>query len=400
MTDLYCYDDAQARQFEPFSLTRPVSELRVGARLIRERWELATGQRARGFVAAAHLADFEEPGAAAYVQDSIPAGALLVNSRFAPALARIAHDADVIESGGRIVAVRLVRALDSGALRDGTLSLDSLAGGRSRAGVDGYWIDEVWDLLTDLEVRLRADVEALSAVLQAVEPRQCAVLGPHGVYAAGDVVIEPFVTFDCTNGPVMIETGATIQSMTRIQGPTWIGAHSVIGGDKITVCAIGEHCKVHGEMSSVVMLGYANKAHDGFVGQSYLGRWVNLGANTVTSNLKNTYGSVALWTPGGVRDTGQQFLGTLFGDHAKTGIGMTLTTGSVVGAGAQVFGAAMQPKVVPPFAWGEGEPYDTFDIDKFLVVAERVMARRKVTLGERGRAQLRQAFATRWSVAP
>ena len=101
-----------------------------------------------------------------------------------------------------------------------------------------------------------------------------------------------------------------------------------------------------------MFVGHANKGHDGFVGHSVLGRWVNLGAGTTTSNLKNTYGTVALWTPGGVADTGLQFLGTLFGDHVKTGIGLRLTTGCVLGAGANVVDR-MPPKAVAPFAWGE-----------------------------------------------
>lgn len=394
---IYLYDDAQARAFEPFALTRPVSELRVGARRIRERWERAVGGTGAGFVSSAHLADFDEAGAVPSQAAPIPAGALLVNARFAPLLTRITRDADVLECRGRVAGIRLTDPLPVDALADGSLPLDRLAVGRSRAPIDGWWIDEVWDLLSDLEARLRDDLLQLTSGLRPSMPAQCAVLGGAGVYVAQGASVEPFVTFDCTNGPVVLEAGATVQSFTRVQGPAWIGAHSIVGGDKITACAIGEHCKVHGEMSSSVMVGYANKAHDGFIGQSYLAPWVNLGANTVTSNLKNTYGPVALWTPTGVRDTGQQFLGTLFGEHAKTGIGMTLTTGSVVGAGAQIFGAAMQPKVVPPFAWGSGAPYDTFDIDKFMVVAERVMARRQVTLGAQGRAHLRRAFAQRWS---
>ncbi|MBA3891439.1 MAG: hypothetical protein H0X64_13005, partial [Gemmatimonadaceae bacterium] len=130
MTSLYCYDDAQARRFEPFALTRPVSELRMGARLIRERWELATGREARGFAGAAHLDDFEESGAPGAVLDAIPAGALLVNARFAPSLARCETDADVSEFGERVVAVRLTERLDAHVLRDGTFSLDTLATGR------------------------------------------------------------------------------------------------------------------------------------------------------------------------------------------------------------------------------------------------------------------------------
>jgi hypothetical protein len=151
-------------------------------------------------------------------------------------------------------------------------------------------------------------------------------------------------------------------------------------------------------MSNSIMIGHANKGHDGFVGHSYLGRWVNLGAGTITSNLKNTYGPVSLWTPHGMRDTGMQFLGTMFGDHAKTGIGTSLTTGTVLGAGANVFGAQSPPKAVPPFAWGTAPPYAVYRLDKFLQVAERVMARRHVTLTERARLQLAASHDARWTV--
>jgi len=154
---------------------------------------------------------------------------------------------------------------------------------------------------------------------------------------------------------------------------------------------------VRGELSSTIILGHSNKGHDGFVGQSYLGRWVNLGAGTVTSNLKNTYGTVALWTPQGVRDSGMQFLGTLFGDHVKTGIGLRLTTGCVLGAGANVFDQ-MPPKVVAPFSWGGSPPYDTYRSDKFVETAARMMARRHVDLGDRGRRHLTRVHTERWIV--
>ena len=143
--------------------------------------------------------------------------------------------------------------------------------------------------------------------------------------------------------------------------------------------------------------GYANKGHDGFVGHSYVGRWVNLGAGTITSNFKNTYGNVALWTPAGVRDTGMQFLGTLFGDHVKTGIGLRLTTGTVLGAGANVYGE-MPPKVVAPFSWGDAPPYASYRADKFLETAARMMSRRHVELTERAGRHLAAIHAGRWTV--
>jgi hypothetical protein len=127
-----------------------------------------------------------------------------------------------------------------------------------------------------------------------------------------------------------------------------------------------------------------------------IGRWANLGAGTITSNLKNSYGQVQLWTPLGMRDTGLTFLGAMLGDHVKTGIGTRLTTGCVVGAGANLFGSTMPPKVVAPFAWGEAPAWETFAFDKFVEVATRVMARREVALTPEMREHLAAAHAARW----
>jgi UDP-N-acetylglucosamine diphosphorylase/glucosamine-1-phosphate N-acetyltransferase len=218
------------------------------------------------------------------------------------------------------------------------------------------------------------------------------VLGNNPVYCEGGAHIEPFVVLDATAGPILICRGATISSFTRIAGPCYIGENAIVVGDAIRACSIGETCKVRGEISNSIMLGYSNKGHTGFVGHSYLGRWVNLGAVTTTSNLKNTYGSVQMWTPGGMRDTGCQFLGTLFGDHVKTGIGTMLTTGTVIGVGANIFGGRLGSKVVPPFGWGDGEPWDAYDLDKFIEVAGRMMARRHVELSEAARKQLAAAY--------
>jgi UDP-N-acetylglucosamine diphosphorylase / glucose-1-phosphate thymidylyltransferase / UDP-N-acetylgalactosamine diphosphorylase / glucosamine-1-phosphate N-acetyltransferase / galactosamine-1-phosphate N-acetyltransferase len=224
------------------------------------------------------------------------------------------------------------------------------------------------------------------------------VLGEHPV-AAGGADIEPHVVLDATDGPIFILPGAHVQAFTRVSGPCFIGQDVTILGGDIRACSIGHVSKIRGEISGSIVLGYSNKGHEGFVGNSYLGEWVNLGAGTTTSNLKNTYGPVALWTPTGVRATGMQFLGTLFGDHAKTGIGTMLTTGTVLGAGANVFGTQMPPKAVAPFSWGEGEPYDLYKIDKFLESAAKMMARRKVTLTDGMRKQLTAAFDLRWSVS-
>jgi UDP-N-acetylglucosamine diphosphorylase/glucosamine-1-phosphate N-acetyltransferase len=421
---LVVYDDAIARTFEPFALTRPIGSLVAGVAPITQRWSMALQVRCAGCVAAPHLADFDEdPGA---VSGTMPAGTIVANSRFAPALELIGQrggsdgkskdmQAGTWTSGGRVAALRLRKALPIAELASGSLTLESLARGESHvATVDGWWHDEIWDFVKHLPTTLSDDIRRMQTLPiyrdhfgAWMAPSHVTIIGddPVLVWAnnpgSGDAppaTIEPHVVLDASAGPILIESGAHIRSFTRITGPCRIGRASTIVGGDITGCSIGPVSKIRGEISSSIVLGYSNKGHEGFVGHSYLGRWVNLGAGTTTSNLKNTYGSVALWTLQGVRDTGMQFLGTLFGDHVKTGIGTMLTTGTVLGAAANVYGSAMPPKAVAPFAWGEGEPYDTYRLDKFLLTAAAMMERRHMRLTDRAKKQLTASFEKRWSV--
>jgi UDP-N-acetylglucosamine diphosphorylase/glucosamine-1-phosphate N-acetyltransferase len=410
MTTLLLYDDARARSFEPFASTRPLAEMRAGTSLLRERWAAVfPPQDAVRFVAGDRLASFDEPGAARPATGTLPAGTIVANARFAPALpsdlakaAQRAATTSLWRAKDHLAAVRLRAPVDVSAFADGTLVLDELfAGTGAISELDGWWLDDVWDLIRHLSDQLTSDITHLIAsnARRGAVPAHATVLGSHPVIVAGDpaTIVEPHVVFDASAGPILVERGAHVRAFTRITGPCYIGREaSILGGD-ITGCAIGEVTKVRGEIANSVILGHSNKGHDGFVGHSYLGRWVNLGAGTVTSNLKNTYGSVALWTPAGVRDTGLQFLGTMFGDHVKTGIGLRLTTGCVLGAGANLYGA-MPPKTVAPFSWGDGEPYAVYRSDKFCETASRMMSRRHVELSERARTHLVAVHAARWSV--
>jgi UDP-N-acetylglucosamine diphosphorylase/glucosamine-1-phosphate N-acetyltransferase len=384
------HDDSVARGFEPFALTRPICTLVAGVMPIGARWEVL-GAESAGFLGAEHLAQFEQ-GEWGLVTDP-KSGIILANSRFD-------ENDEAWTAGGRVVAVRLNRALRSADIRTGNVPLESLVGtGARMANIEGWWHDEVWDFLRHLPAILAADLAHLArnANKKSAPPAHCTILGSNPVMAI-EANIEPHVVFDTSGGPIFVDRGAHIQAFTRIVGPCYIGSEATILGGDILGCSIGPVSKIRGEISSSVVLGYTNKGHEGFVGSSYLGQWVNLGAGTTTSNLKNTYGPVALWTPSGVRPTGMQFLGTLFGDHVKTGIGTMLTTGTVLGAGANVFGSQMPPKAVAPFSWGEKEPYDLYELEKFLASAEKVMARRKVTLSEKTKQQLKAAFDHRWSV--
>lgn len=393
MTALYLLDDAVARAFMPFALTRPCSELRAGAVLIRQRWESAFGAPAAGLIAAEHLVDFEELGAPAVATGTIPAGSIVATARCVAPLGWSAGDADVWLCDGQVAAVRLAKAMDAAELASTDLTADLARGGARQAEASGRWLTAVWDLVATLPQQLSEDVGHIGPTLSCLTPDRANVLGSHPVYLERGATIEPFVVFDATAGPILVRSGATIRSFTRLVGPCAIDGGTTILGDRVSGCSIGGGCMVRGEISETIVIGNANKAHDGFVGHSVLGRWVNLGAGTTTSNLKNTYGAVALATPDGLRSTGQIKLGSFFGDHVKTGIGLRLTTGTVIGAGSSLHGAAMPPKDVPPFSWGEGTSLDCYDLDRFLKTAERAMGRRGVTLGERGRRQLATAHA-------
>lgn len=403
MTAIHLYDDARARRFEPFALTRPAGELRAGALLVRERWSMALGAPVAGHLTSAHLAGFDEPDAAAVLETGVvPAGTWVVNARYLPALARIATDDTSLMDGG-VVAVRLREDIPVSRFGDGRMDLASLASGGARQVAEpGWWAHEVWDYVRHLVPMLEHDIPRLGAAMATAMsttlPPGAIHVGQQPVFIERGADVEPAVCFDTSAGPILLRAGSHVHAFTRLVGPLYIGQGSSVTADRVAASSIGDTCKVHGELSNTIFTGHANKGHDGFVGHSMLGRWVNLGAGTITSNLKNTYGTVQLWTPDGVRETGLQFLGTLFGDHAKTGIGLTLTTGTVLGAGANVYGSQMPPKAVAPFAWGEAGRFAEYRADKFLDVAERMMGRRHVTMSAAMRRQLLASHAARWTV--
>lgn len=395
MSDLYLWDDAVARRFEPYAHTRPVCELRVGAWLLRERWERGAGTRAAGILTSDHLADFEEPDAPPVHRDLIPAGAIVVNSRCAldATAALNVNEGVVWLVDGRVAALRLAEPRTQAELP----AVFEAARSPSAQSLRGRWIDAVWELVSSLPDTLTDDLLTLAREQHESlsRPESIPIVGEHPVLAAWNATIEPFVVIDATDGPVVLLEGSRVGAFSRLAGPLLLGHDSTIVAGSVRCSSIGEWSKVHGELSHTVVLGHANKSHDGFVGHSYMGRWVNLGSGTTTSNLKNTYGSVTIWTPDGIRNTGMQFLGTLFGDHVKTGIGLMLTTGCVLGAGANLFGV-MPPKAVSPFAWGGAPPYSIYEVEKFLDVCTRVMARRNVTLNDNGRRHLTSLHVTRW----
>jgi UDP-N-acetylglucosamine diphosphorylase/glucosamine-1-phosphate N-acetyltransferase len=383
VTSLFLLEpDPAGAAWAPFAGVRPVSELRAGLWRIRERWEGAL-QRDTTAILGAHVAgftEFDEPPARAPMPIEGPA--IVAASWFAPSGAPIESTAPVRRLTHAGATVGWV--VPSG--EQWTRPTDDGAG----LEVDGVLLRGAYDLITALERLLPADCADFRAAPSAGVPEGSIVLGDPGDVISLRAVVEPGVVFDVRNGPVVIEEGAEVCSGTRLEGPAYIGGGTRVLGGFVRASVFGPECRVRGEIAASVFLGYGNKAHDGFVGHSVVGHWVNLGAGTTTSNLKNTYGPVRLEVEGKRIETGRSNLGTLFGDHAKTAIGTMLPTGAVVGAGANVFGTTVAPKYVPAFAWGcAGERITE---DGFLTVARRVLARRDVAWSEARQESLRRAY--------
>ncbi len=364
----------------PFGGVRPIAELRAGAWRIRERWEHALGLRAAA-IHGAHCAGFSEDDEPPVTEGAGFRGpAIVAASWFAPSVdpIRLAPKTRRLVHAGTIVGW---------VLADGA---EMLPDSGSEQEIDGVLLAGAWSLLDARDRLLRTDCESFRRGGSASVDGALVFGSPSDVVVLG-ATVEPGVVFDVRNGPVVLDRGAEVRHGTRLEGPTYVGPGTrVLGGD-IRGSVLGPVCRVRGEISDSVFLGYANKAHDGFVGHSVVGRWVNLGAGTITSNLKNTYGPVRLEVGGERIDTERMNVGTLFGDHAKTAIGTLLSTGTVVGAGASVHGPGSTPRWVPPFAWGLGGT--RMNEDGFISIAERMMARREVPLTDARRASLLSIYA-------
>src|SRR5436853_266639 len=346
---------------------RPLCELRAGAHLIRERWETFVGAETATIFALPHLAGFAEAGVPLVAaRRPVPGPAVIGSSTFAPrGLApALPNGAFRLTSGG----VTVGWGVGSGATWEGPQPH------AAAIEVPGVVLRGVYDLVPALEQLLPDDLRALLGDSDPLPPGS-AVLGDPAAIALRDAAVEPGVVFDVRNGPVVLESGAEVRAGARLEGPLWVGANAHVLGGPVRASAIGPRTNARGELSSCVFLGYANKAHDGFVGHCVIGRWANLGAGPLTSNLKNTYGRVRLEIAGTRLETGLQLLGSLIGDHAKTAIGTLLGTGTVIGTGANVFDDVRPPKYIPPFAWG-GAGGARMSRDGFLQTAGRVRQRR------------------------
>ena len=385
MTSLFLLEPDAQPAWAPFAACRPVAELRAGIWLIRERWEALIDGPCAAIFGPPHLHGFVEGGMPPVAPVRVIEGpALIGRSDFAPS----GHPIDLPATAARLTneGETVGWWVPEGASWDGPHAAFADA-----AEVDGLRLLGAFDLVTALEHFLPPDAADFTNERGDPVPDGLVVLGdPDDIVVLG-AAVEPGVLLDVRRGPIILEHGAYVRAQTRLEGPLYVGAGTEVFGGDIRHSVVGPQCRIRGELAHTVFLGHSNKAHDGFVGHSVVGRWVNLGAGTITSNLKNTYGPIQLDADGARVTTWRQNLGALFGDHAKVAIGTLFGTGSIVGVGANVFGWTRPPRHVAPFAWGDtGE---TMRLDGFLAVAARVLPRREVEFTDEVRASLERIYA-------
>ena len=400
---LCLFEDAAVAHLAPLALTRPACGLRVGARTLAEGTVALLGEgRALGLrvrPAVAGVAALAYPGAAV---NAAPAGpTLFVNARWlarpgglAAALVRVARGdaarAFVTPDG---VTVALWHPDPPATLfaDDGALVVpDTVPAEQVAAAL----VARLWDVVADLPERIDYDVRAMGrlGVRDGATVQDGAhVVAPHDVFLGPGATVRAGAVIDASDGPVHLAAGVTVEPNAVVRGPVFLGGKTVVKAlARIDGSAAGEQCRLGGEVHESVLHSFASKGHDGYLGNSALGQWVNVGAATDTSNLKNDYGEVTLFdaVAQDFVPSGRQFLGLVMADHARCAIHTAFSTGTVVGVFANVFGSSVPPRHVPSFSWGGAEALVPYRIDKALRVAEAVVARRGRTLPDAERALL------------
>jgi UDP-N-acetylglucosamine diphosphorylase/glucosamine-1-phosphate N-acetyltransferase len=345
---------------------------------------------------------------------SIDATALLVNGAISPTLelpSEIPLDGpdEIFASDGRIAAVRLsgerLAALES--LSNAPLPATH-GDGRLPAPLANLPVRETaasfvrhpWDLVADNESRLREDFEIFA---KSIEARRIAKASEIGVdcFVGDGATLSSKASLDATDGPILIGAGVTVEPFAFIKGPAFIGAAArVRAGCRVEGgSTIAPGCRIGGEVEASILHPFVNKQHDGFLGHSVVGSWTNLGAGSITSDLKNTYGTVRSFAGGERVDTGLTKLGAIIGEHVKIGIGALFSAGTVVGTAAQVAGVpGVVSGAVPSFAWWAGEERAAHDVERAIETARTVLGRRSRTLEPDEERLLRALFEERANV--
>lgn len=380
------------RHLLPLTFTRPVGSLRPGILRLGEGWYvrsgIAVGYRTEAYLSAAFPIPVGE--GPHYEVD----GSLYPSDAMVSAVLDL-RPGQVLTAGGRPLAYALANA-SAPAEADWHAPPTHLQAIPFAGEVLRF--ERPWHLFQHCGQAITQDFALLTEGRrsQRLSAYNTVIGDPDLIFLEEGAVVEASI-LNTKAGPIYIGKGAEVMEGCIIRGPLVLGDHAQLkmGAKIYGPCAFGPECRVGGEVNNSVLLGYSNKGHDGFLGNSVLGEWCNLGADTNNSNLKNTYGGVKAFSyaEGTSVDTGLQFCGLIMGDHAKSGINTMFNTGTVVGVAANVFGGGFPPKHIPSFAWGGAEGFQTSDLERALGTARRVMARRNIPLDALEEEVLRVVFA-------
>ncbi|NOX19594.1 MAG: hypothetical protein GXO87_15100 [Chlorobi bacterium] len=400
------YEDKKSENFHPLSLTRPVFDLRCGIFTLREKIELQFPDadiilRVRNFLFDKtkenypdyQVNDFSGSESILFINGRILADANLHE------LLQTDRDNVLFYCNDEIVAAKtnvsdyedffflLFNDLENN-------SFDYF----EKVEIEVQTVEYTWDLVNNNGREIVKDIETLvnkeDPTIQGKVYDGVALLNKKDIFLGEGSKIKPGVVLDAENGPIYIGKNVTIFPNAVIEGPCFIGNNSKIkiGAKIYENVSIGEVCKIGGEVEESIIHSYSNKQHDGFLGHSYLGSWVNLGADTNNSDLKNNYGNVKVTINDEEIDSGSMFVGLTMGDHSKTGINTMFNTGTVAGVCANIFGSDFPPKYIPSFSWGGANGFVQHDLEKALAAAEKVMQRRNVEFTKADEKALRFIF--------
>ena len=374
--NIILFDNEVRDDLLPLTFTRPICELRVGITTIKEKWEkVLDGTIAyitQDYLAEKYRIDYGN-------ENFVINGSVLPSPQLLTLMRQMDFDQAYLKEDELIVA-KLGEEQFEKLIHDEDIEEIE---GLDIENTEFIKINNLWDIFSSNDAAIKADFQTLTKGRQSAPLSDTnMVIGPRDqIFVEPDASVEG-VILNATKGPIYIGKGAAVMEGSMIRGPFAMCENSVVkmGAKIYGATTLGPVVKVGGEVNNVVFQGYSNKGHDGFLGNSVIGEWCNLGADTNNSNLKNNYAEVKLWNYSKQRfaKTGLQFCGLIMGDHSKCGINTMFNTGTVIGVGCNVFGAGFPRNYVPSFSWGGAQGLSTYRTDKAFEAFERMMARRKV----------------------
>ncbi len=377
------FDGPSRNNLLPFTFTRPVADIRVGILTIREKWE-----HYLGFTTTTITED--------YLSDKYPMvemeSNVLINASYLPNVELVEMVKNLEENQAIFKDEDVIAFYTKDAQED--IDFDRFEAIEFDDEV--LKIENTWDIFSKNGQAIEEDFDLLTkGRISEPIPSSNSVIAPHNIFIEEGAKLE-FTILNASSGPIYIGKDTEIMEGSIIRGPFALCDHAVVklGAKIYGPTTIGPHCRVGGEVNNSVMFAYSNKGHDGFLGNSVLGEWCNLGADTNNSNLKNNYAEVRLWdyqTESFAR-TGLQFCGLMMGDHSKCGINTMFNTGTVVGVSSNIFGSGFPRNFIPSFSWGGSAGFTTYTIPKAFETAEIVMSRRHVELAEVDKSILQHVF--------